>query len=70
MNLIAYANVGRPSSYLSRLHQAVARAVSDAWLSEHPDGRSRDGGLLAEPGVDFGMPDLGASIPSDDRGRR
>ena len=65
MNLIAYPNVGRPSSYLSRLHQAV----SDAWLSEHPDGRSRDRGLLAEPGVDFGMPDLGASIPSDDRGR-
>jgi hypothetical protein len=41
--------------------------VSDAWLSEHPDGRKRDGGLLAEPGADFGLPDLPAPIPGDDR---
>jgi malate dehydrogenase (oxaloacetate-decarboxylating) len=59
-----------PTMFQAKLHQAVARAVSDAWLAEHPDGRNRDGGLLAEPGIDFGMPDLPAPLPSDERGRR
>jgi hypothetical protein len=54
-----------PTMFQTRLHQAVARAVSDAWLAEHPDGRKRD--MLAEPGSDFGMPDLPALIPTDDR---
>ncbi|HEY5229841.1 MAG TPA: malic enzyme-like NAD(P)-binding protein, partial [Galbitalea sp.] len=54
-----------PTMFQARLHQAVARAVSDAWLSEHPDGRKRD--LLAEPGAGFGMHDLPTLIPSDDR---
>jgi malic enzyme len=56
-----------PTMFQSKLHQAVARAVSDAWLAEHPDGRKRDSTMLAEPGADFGMPDLPSLIPSDDR---
>jgi len=56
--------------FQARLHQAVARAVSDAWLAEHPDGRKRDQSLLAEPGADFGLPDLPAPIPSDNDGTR
>jgi len=59
-----------PTMFQARLHQAVARAVSDAWLSEHPDGRKRDQNLLAEPGADFGLPDLPSPIPSDDDGTR
>ncbi len=43
-----------PTMFQTRLHQAVARAVSDAWLTEHPDGRKRDAGLLSEPGMGFG----------------
>ena len=56
-----------PTMFQTRLHQAVARAVSDAWLSEHPDGRKRDANMLSEPGSAFGMPDLPTLIPSDDR---
>jgi malate dehydrogenase (oxaloacetate-decarboxylating) len=59
-----------PTMFQARLHQAVARAVSDAWLAEHPDGRKRDPHLLAPPGADFGMPDLPAAIPSDNGGMR
>jgi malate dehydrogenase (oxaloacetate-decarboxylating) len=56
-----------PTMFQTRLHHAVARAVSDAWLAEHPDGRKRDANMLAEHGSHFGMPDLPALIPSDDR---
>ena len=52
-----------PTMFQARLHQAVARAVSDAWLTEHPDGRKREPSLLGQP--DFGLPDLPAPIPSD-----
>jgi len=56
-----------PTMFQTRLHHAVARAVSDAWLAEHPDGRKRDANMLAEHDSHFGMPDLPALIPSDDR---
>jgi malate dehydrogenase (oxaloacetate-decarboxylating) len=54
-----------PTMFQTRLHQAVARAVSDAWLAEHPDGRKRDANLLADPDSSFGLPDLPSQIPSD-----
>jgi malate dehydrogenase (oxaloacetate-decarboxylating) len=41
-----------PTMFQARLHQAVARAVGDAWIAEHPEGRKRDSGLLAAPGFD------------------
>ncbi|MDQ1484795.1 MAG: hypothetical protein QOJ62_488 [Actinomycetota bacterium] len=59
-----------PTMFQAKLHQAVARAVSDAWLTEHPDGRKRDGGLLAEPGGDFDMADVPSAIRSDQGGAR
>ncbi len=34
-----------PTMFQSRLHQAVATAVGDAWLAEHPESRKRDGQL-------------------------
>jgi malate dehydrogenase (oxaloacetate-decarboxylating) len=32
-----------PTMFQSRLHSAVANAVADAWLLEHPEARKRDG---------------------------
>jgi malate dehydrogenase (oxaloacetate-decarboxylating) len=42
-----------PTMFQTRLHQAVARAVSEAWLSEHPDGRRAR--HADEGNLDFGL---------------
>ena len=31
-----------PTMFQSRLHHAIASAVADAWLAEHPESRKRD----------------------------
>jgi malate dehydrogenase (oxaloacetate-decarboxylating) len=38
-----------PTMFQSRLHQAVAAAVADAWIAEHPESRERDGEADGRP---------------------
>ncbi len=56
-----------PTMFQARLHQAVARAVSDAWQIEHPDSRRV---RASDSDFDSGLPDLPAAIPSFDGGTR
>jgi len=50
-----------PTMFQARLHQAVARAVGDAWVAEHPEARRRDGFRPSDDN-DFGMPDVATQI--------
>jgi malate dehydrogenase (oxaloacetate-decarboxylating) len=54
-----------PTMFQSKLHLAVARAVGDAWLAEHPQGRRHDGARTL--GSDeFGLGGLPAPSITDD----
>jgi malate dehydrogenase (oxaloacetate-decarboxylating) len=53
-----------PTMFQTRLHQAVARAVSDAWIAEHPQARRHEGGHPFDADLDFGLAALGSPIPS------
>jgi malate dehydrogenase (oxaloacetate-decarboxylating) len=51
-----------PTMFHPRLHQAVAHAVREAWLTEHPETRRHDGVRSLDADFDFGLPDLSAAI--------
>ena len=42
-----------PTMFQGRLHQAVANAVSEAWISEHPEARKHDGVHAGGAGFDL-----------------
>ena len=47
-----------PTMFQARLHQAVATAVAEAWIGEHPQARRHEGGVRMPGAGD----DLGAAI--------
>jgi malate dehydrogenase (oxaloacetate-decarboxylating) len=53
-----------PTMFQPRLHLAVARAVSEAWRSEHPDSRRARAG--SDPESAFSMPDSLAPLAEFD----